>query len=665
MNTLALKSRRPWRASEAMRDVGLLCAVALATLAVELALVERKYAIIGGGFGQSQAIEGAGSLLLFAVVLLGCQSLVFLLMFLALRRVHGWLGRRHLFRINFLVLVPAFWVGALIAKYEVLSYFSDAVSFRLIRSLGGGSLFDALLFVMSEGFLLLVAAAAGLFGYWLLLRFWTRGGTPRGNGPASPLKVRAAWLFAGPAVLALALFLGSLKPDVRSALWRFNAVWVVGSALEATTDLDGDGWGLYTQPFDAWPMDGTRYPFALDVPGNGIDEDGFGGDFAYAAPKPSQEARALLPSNRKHLILIVLESVRGDALGMRFAGREVTPNLNALAAEGSSFPAAYSHVGFTTASLKSLFSGRLETAPGGPSLFKDLKDNGYRIGVFSGQPESFGDISEAVGMRAAADVFQDAETLEAERAFGFAAKGSLLVDGKILLREFDRAFGRPADWRKPVFLYVNFQSAHFPYHNPDMEQILPGRPIPRKRISETNKDWVAATYWNAVAQADAQVGALIARLKQLDVYDDSLILVTADHGESLFDDGFLGHGHMLNRQQTHIPLVVSAPGIATPQPIGLADYRSLILELLGATVHRRGGPVLQYIGTLDRPSHVGMVDARGRWTVLELQARRVRFSDVAGSWDYDALEGRPELVARADKLVSSWATARWKKRLTE
>ncbi|HKT14521.1 MAG TPA: sulfatase-like hydrolase/transferase, partial [Allosphingosinicella sp.] len=330
---------------------------------------------------------------------------------------------------------------------------------------------------------------------------------------------------------------------------------------------------------------------------------------------------------------------------------------------------AYSHVGFTTESLKSLFSGQLEPRAGGPSLFRDLKANGYRIGIFSGQPESFGDISEVVGMQASADVFRDAESLKAERAFGFAAKGSLLVDGKILLREFDRTFGRAEAWSRPVFLYFNLQSAHFPYHHTGMEQLLPGRPIPRDKIGIDTRDWVAATYWNAVAQADGQIGALVARLKALGVYDDSIILVTADHGESLFDDGFLGHGHMLNRQQTHIPLVINVPGIADSAPRGLQDFRPLLLRLLGAKQVRepaRGDrPVLEYIGTLDRPAFVGVVDAAGRWTVMKVQDRSVRFSDVPGAFEYDKLAGHPDLKKRVEMLVRSWAMARWEKHLSQ
>ena len=631
------------------------------TLAVELALVERKYAVIGGGFGQSQPLAGAPSLLLFALALIACHALVVTAIFLAVRLAHRRFGAIALFPVNFAVLVTGLMTAALAAKYEVLRYFSDAISFQLIRNLGGGSLFDALLFVMNEGALMLGAVAGALALYGLVVRRVATRLTCASGGVGLRITAR---MFGLGALLAVALIAaGNGRADVRSALARFNSYYLLNGALDEISDVDRDGYGLFSQPPDLHPFDGTRYPFALDVPGNGVDEDGIGGDFTLAGgliPDATADAPPALPANPRHLILIVLESTRQDALGRIVGGREVTPNLNALARAGSSFPAAYSHVGFTTASLKSLFSGRLETAPDGPSLFRDLKANGYRIGVFSGQPESFGDVSEAVGMHAASDVFVDAETLKAERAFGFAAKGSLLVDGKVLLREFDRSFGTPADWRRPVFLYFNLQSAHFPYHHPGMEQILPGPPIPRSEISLTNKAWVARTYWNAVAQADAQVGQLIARLKALGVYDRSLIVVSADHGESLFDDGFLGHGHMLNRQQTHIPLVVSTPGVASATPLGLADYRALILRLLGdKRAPAPARPVLQYIGTLDRPAWIGIAGSGQRWTSLRLQDEEVRFSDIDRPFSYGALGAHPALKARADRLLLAWERERW------
>src|SRR4029453_6745392 len=146
----------------------------------------------------------------------------------------------------------------------------------------------------------------------------------------------------------------------------------------------------------------------------------------------------------------------------------------------------------------------------------------------------------------------------------------------------------------------NFQSAHFPYAFPGMDRILPGEPIPRASINAANRDWVANTYWNAIAYDDRLIGALLARLRRLGVLDDTLVVVTADHGESLFDDGFLGHGHLLNTPQTRIPFILSDPDVALAAPIGLADMRTIILRAAGATLPaERHDGVFQYLGDLD------------------------------------------------------------------
>ncbi len=84
--------------------------------------------------------------------------------------------------------------------------------------------------------------------------------------------------------------------------------------------------------------------------------------------------------------------------------------------------------------------------------------------------------------------------LKEERAFSFAAQGSVNIDGRILLREFDRRLGRREAWARPHFLYFNLQSAHFPYHAPGMDRILAGEPIARGEIGAANRDRVERTY---------------------------------------------------------------------------------------------------------------------------------------------------------------------------
>lgn len=94
-------------------------------------------------------------------------------------------------------------------------------------------------------------------------------------------------------------------------------------------------------------MDGKIYPGALDIPGNGIDENGYGGDFAVSDPELDRltdlEAR-----KGKHIGLIVLESARADMIGKRVEGKDVAPVITAIADKGTTVAYAYTHTGYTT-----------------------------------------------------------------------------------------------------------------------------------------------------------------------------------------------------------------------------------------------------------------------------------------------------------------------------
>ena len=637
-------------------------AVILAALIVELALAERKYGLFGGGFGQSRALDAPLEIGAFLAALLACQTLLFALLYRLVRRLHGRRGDSPLFHFNYAFWIGGGAIGLTVAKYQALAYFSDAMSLQIVRNLGGGSLVDALLYTLSEAGLIALAAlgAAGVYALgWRALRRRWRDTVPL------PDHYRFGWRRGLAAFLAVALllFAANRVDDARSALSRFNAVQLFGTVLHQATDFDRDGWSLYSHPIDRQPFDAARHPYALDIPDNGIDEDGLGGDFTFSGALSAERA-PVIAGRKRNVILIVLESTRADVLGKRIDGRPVAPHLEALARAGSAAPAAYSHVGFTTQSLQSLFTGELAPADGRNSLVEAFLANDYRVGILSGQAEDFGGTAALTGMRRGA-FFVDAATHREARASVFAAQGSLAIDGRIQLREFDARLGDREAWDRPWFLYVNLQSAHFPYSWPGMDRILPGEPLPRREISARNRDRLERTYWNAVAYSDRLVGELTERLRRLGVLEDTLIVVTADHGESLFDDGFLGHGHALNDAQTRIPFILSDPGIAFPGPVGLADMRAIILAAAGADMAAPAyDGVFQYLGTLERPGAIGLVGPDGRRTVFDLFGERVQ--DHGGRWSsYADLPAGSDLRRRADALIDRWARERWIAHLRE
>src|SRR3546814_7095841 len=127
------------------------------------------------------------------------------------------------------------------------------------------------------------------------------------------------------------------------------------------------------------------------------------------------------------------------------------------------------------------------------------------------------------------EVCIDAGVLRDERVFDFASDASLKLDGRVLLREFDRHFGKADTWSRPTFLYMNLPASHFPYHHRGMPQLIDGKPIPRGSIDAGHKEWVERTKWKAVAYDDRLSGELIAPLKGMGVNEERRIGNLTDH----------------------------------------------------------------------------------------------------------------------------------------
>ena len=105
------------------------------TLAFEAALVERKSAIFGGGFGQSKTVDQAGEWLVFVPALLVAHAALILAVYLVLRALHGRRRGSALFFLNFLFLTVGVGSALLVAKFEALAYFSDAQLRTVARAL--------------------------------------------------------------------------------------------------------------------------------------------------------------------------------------------------------------------------------------------------------------------------------------------------------------------------------------------------------------------------------------------------------------------------------------------------------------------------------------------------------------------------------------------------
>jgi len=631
---------------------------------MESILLQGKYSLFTGGFLQPYSFRSFPDRMLFLVLSFWMN----LLLLGIVGQFWFWLAdrlrlRRTIAAYNFLffsVVVFGFWLAF---KFKVLTYFSDTLDFVVAKNLAGGSLAGAFRYVADESMIFLASLLAAAVVYWVGLALLRRRSSGGESSSYRPPRLRLRYLL--PLLLIITVSLVgwiSRSPQLRYGLGKTVAYSLVSRTLDRLSDFDGDGHGLFRFPPDIDNFNAQVYPGALDVPDNGLDEDGYGGDF-HLTEAPLDRLVELAPEPGMHILLVVLESARADLIGKRWNGRLVAPNITRMAAEGSRIEYAYSHTGYTVTSLLALFNRSLFSGGERIRLLDYLEKAGYRISILSGQDESFGQVASLTGMKDKAHFYFDARVAIEDRVFPSKDPGSLRLSEARVVQAFRQRLEQ-VDWSKPNFFYVNFQAAHFPYSHPGMPMILIDRPIPRKEIRPENRERVQATYWNAIAVADDAVGELISALEEKGVYRDTLVVILGDHGESLFDNGHLGHGFELNEIQTRIPLIVNRKGVGVGRALGQLDIAELVLALATGRFDAERWqddekPVFQLVGSLNKPILIGTVRYGEVRTLLNLGVGKVFFSDRKKWMSIEDALSDPVVAPRTRRLIHLWEAERW------
>jgi hypothetical protein len=592
----------------------------------DAALLARTRGIFTGGFLSAEHLDTWGERGLFAAVsLLSDAAVAGVVVMCALASARR-LGLRT--APAALLAVCAAAGPVLIAdviSYELLAYLGDSFDLALMFDLAGRSTRE-LLAVSAAHLVAPAILVGGAAAATALAVVWTHRNTSgaairRVCGPLIPLTV----LVAGFAAHAWARTGSDVLDDV---LRRKPTGRLFGALAEGLTDVDGDGYGILRRPRDPSWRDGAVYPYAIDLPGNGIDENGLAGDLpAIESDYVEDAAEPPRFAHRPDVILIVLESFRADAVGSTLNGKRVTPTFDALARDGRSARHAYSHNGYTTHSRRHIFTGSLAGVRGDKTLIDDFRLNGYETAYFSGQDESFG--GDRLSIRPErADVFYDARQDVARRYSTFTSAGSLAVPYALVLERIN-AFLTTRDRTRPLFLYVNFHDTHFPYWHRDVKPLVTPTVVPQQDISPARRDELRHMYLNTAANIDAAIGDLLEDAREA-LGRAPAVIVTADHGESLFDEGFLGHGYAINEAQTRVPLIVHGLSVEIAEPFAQSSLRSLMWDALApgrartAAVARAHEPdVFQYLGTLERPRQIAFMGARGQ-RIYDFREARAR-----------------------------------------
>lgn len=312
-----------------------------------------------------------------------------------------------------------------------------------------------------------------------------------------------------------------------------------------------------------------------------------------------------LPPDRSkpNVVLITMDTTRADHLSLYGYVRRTTPFLTNIGRNGVVFQKAYSVASWTLPSHASLFTGKLPSVHGAmethwwldsseDTMAEILKRSGYYTGGFVSGPYLLSSLNMGQGF----DYYDD--------QLDFGSGIQRLIAVKMIRSVFHFKFGwmdgqrngrevtdRAIEWlssfhNHPFFLFVNYFDPHDPYQPPppfdtlfdptyhgDMNGIIRNlysdRETGRRRKGGkdgpflTNDDYyhLQALYDGEITFMDLQIARLIRFLQTSNKFDNTIVIILSDHGESIGDHQILDHGHTLYEEQVHIPLIVEGPGI--------------------------------------------------------------------------------------------------------
>ncbi|MBK8997561.1 MAG: sulfatase-like hydrolase/transferase [Myxococcales bacterium] len=394
---------------------------------------------------------------------------------------------------------------------------------------------------------------AMLHGFWTFDRFALR-------------------VFAGLCLFVLSgLWLDRSDPALRrfaSSYAPFSALAL--ASLQEVTDFDGDGAsGLFG--LDCDDLDPTRSPTLADVPDDGIDQNCTGSDasleasMAAVGPKSPRARRSPVRSRAKHpsVFLLTVDGLRADV----FESGAALPETRAWADGCYRFTNAYSNANGTGQSLLSLHTGM--------HARHVLEGNLWRIALADPKhkllstPPTLASALTRAGF-ATYVVFPPFHVDNFSFLTGFELGGTLPPTGDGHYPRLEAALERADEHLKenatsrPMHLRVHLMDLHVPYREG------PG----------------FAGYLRSARAIDARLASFIRALPA-----DSIVILSADHGEAFGEHGAYTHGHTLFDEEVRVPLVICAPpsfDLGPPRAlgnlVGLVDLTPTIIDLLGLDV---------------------------------------------------------------------------------
>lgn len=351
------------------------------------------------------------------------------------------------------------------------------------------------------------------------------------------------------------------------------------------------------------------------------------------APSQGTAGKSAGESSQKNVLMIVVDSLRADALEEALEDGSA-PALAEIARGGTIFSKAYSQSSWTKPSVATLLTGQYPHAHGAEgrndalpeqlqTLAEVLSQVGYRTAVFSANPW----VSPTFGFGQGVADFMESEpggdpsrllafvrvVQAAERFAGvplarpvavLRRRLGLLSPHRTNCERDEELVSVGLSWLRsqpdtPFFAYFHLMSTHLPYEpHPRAPKVERTRQLAAQRdrsvLTPREQVLVREDYRGTVRLVDRTIERLVNTLRDLGLHDRTLVVVTADHGDEMYEHASLGHGKTLYPEVVRVPLLVSLPGVVPAariidRPASGVDVVPTVLGLLQIGV-RPGGP---------------------------------------------------------------------------
>jgi len=298
-----------------------------------------------------------------------------------------------------------------------------------------------------------------------------------------------------------------------------------------------------------------------------------------------------------NVIILTIDTLRADRLGSYGYFRNTSPNIDRFAEDGVLFTKAYTQASATSVSLSSFMTSK------SPSKFRSynkklghervtlaemLQENGYKTAGIVTNPW----LKEEMGF---AQGFDDYSYVP-HYTYGFESSNEV---NKLAL-----------DWLKEnkdekTFLWLHYMEPHAPYRSHEEYQYdlgYQGRftdnftnvdantyKNPDLKLTDEELYHINALYDGEINYADNSFGNLLDELKRTGLYDNTIIILTADHGDEFREHGGTGHDHTLYNELINVPLIIKGPGvenIKSDNQVRLMDTVPTILDILKVKTDR-------------------------------------------------------------------------------